>query len=497
MDIKRVLLIQPPCTISQYYTKEIQPPLGLAYIAAHLEREYTVGILDAAAQGWEREEKHPGGLITYGLSFPEIERAIKDFNPDVVGVSCLFSMQHKNAHRVCRTAKSANPAIITVMGGAHPTVLPEETLNDPDVDFVVLGEGEYTMKELLAALKKDSSSLFPGIDGLGFKHNGAIIVTPKKRFIENLDSLAFPARHLLPMEKYFKINMPHGVASRYSPNTPVITSRGCPANCIFCTIHSIWGYKYRARSVENIIAELKDLKETYGVREVQFEDDNLTFDKERAMRLFTRMIGEKLRLSWSTPNGVAMWSLDEELLVKMKESGCYMLCLAVESGDQEFLTKTIRKPLSLEKVKELMRIIRRLRFETAAFFVVGFPTETREQMMNTFKYAMKLNVENVGFYLATPYPGTELFEMCKKGGNLPAEYDLSTLGVKKANLITNHISPRELEKMVAYYTLKHKISLLWRSPRAFYRKVVRRFFKTPGQFLAVAGRAVSGAVRKC
>jgi len=242
--------------------------------------------------------------------------------------------------------------------------------------------------------------------------------------------------------------------------------------------------------VDSIVAELRHLKETYGVREIQFEDDNLTFDRERASALFQKMTAEKLDLAWTTPNGVALWRLDKDLLREMKESGCYMLCLAIESGDQEFLTETIRKPLNLEKVKELMQCIRQFQFETATFFVVGFPNETRQQLMNTFNFAGSLAVENTKFFFATPYPGTELYRMCEQEGCLPKDFSLSNLGVKKANIIPRHFSPQELEKMVAYHTLKCKIGLLWRDPPAFYRRIVRRFFKSPQQFVAVATKSI-------
>jgi len=482
-DIKKVLLIMPPATISSEYTKELQPPLGLAYIASCLENDYNVKIIDAVAEGWN-EEYVQNGLTTYGLSMDELSRKIKEFNPDVIGVSCLFSMQYKNAHKVCAVAKRINNEIITIMGGAHPTALPEETLKDNNVDIVLLAESDFTTKELLDLIQKGED--ISKIDGIAYKEENKIIIKPKTKFIDNLDSIPFPARHLLPMEKYFKINLPHGVSSRFSPNTPLITSRGCPANCIFCSIHSIWGRKYRARSVQNIITELKQLKEKYGIKEIQFEDDNLTFDKKRALDLFEAMIREKLNLAWTTPNGVALWSLDQELLLKMKESGCYRLCLAIESGDQEFLTKTIKKPLSLEKVKELMYWIKKYKFETDAFFVVGFPDETLEQLKNTFKFAQNLGTDNVSFYLATPYPGTELYENCCKKGYLNNSFSLERLGVKKTSISPKNFTSEELEKMVAYYTLKHKLNLSWKNPRAFYDKVIKRFFKTPGYFIKFA-----------
>jgi len=487
-NIENVLLVMPPATIAVEYTKEIQPPLGLAYIAACLEKSYRVKIMDAACEGWAQEKKGPGNLITYGLPFENIKEIIEDFKPDVVGVSCLYSMQYKNAHKICEIAKGFDKNTLTIMGGAHPTNLPEKTLEDKNVDIIVLGEGDFSAKELLDTIRKRED--ISQIDGIAFRENEKITVNPKTNFIKDLDSIPFPARHLLPMQKYFSINMPHGVSSRFSPNTPLITSRGCPANCIFCSIHSIWGYKYRARSVENIIQELKSLKEAYEIREVQFEDDNLTFDKKRAAGLFDRMIEEKLDISWTTPNGVAMWSLDDSLLLKMKQSGCYRLCLAIESGDQEMLYGTIKKPLNLEKVKKLIRQINLHHFETDAFFVVGFPDETKEQLKNTFRFAHRIKVDNVSFYIATPYPGTELFAICTKNNHLPKDFSLSDLGVKKPTINTTYFTPKELEKMVAWNTLKYKINLIWHNPRAFYRKVIKRFFKTPLYFLLLTKKII-------
>jgi len=204
-DIRNVLLVMPPATISREYTKEIQPPLGLAYIAACLESDYNVKIVDAACEGWHQEKEESKNLITYGLSFQNLKELIQDFKPDLIGVSCLYSMQYKNAHQVCAIAKELDKNILTVMGGAHPTALPQKTLQDINVDIVVLGEGESTSKELLAALSKGQD--LSGIDGVAFRQNGKIAISPKTNFIQDLDQIPFPARHLLPMEKYFKINL--------------------------------------------------------------------------------------------------------------------------------------------------------------------------------------------------------------------------------------------------------------------------------------------------
>ncbi|MFH1063150.1 MAG: cobalamin-dependent protein [Candidatus Omnitrophota bacterium] len=477
IGIKKILLIQPPCTINKSYTKEIQPPLGLAYIAAVLKDKFELKILDAAVEGWHTEVAVSKQEIRYGLSFAQIEEQIKAFAPDLVGISCLFSMQSRNAHLVAEIVKKVNSNIITVMGGAHPTVLAEKVMRDSAIDYVVIGEGEHTISKLLACInqKQDVSN----IDGLAYRSDGKIMINPKTSFIQDLDALPFPARDLLPMEKYFKINMPHGVTTRRSPNTSMITSRGCPAECVFCAIHPIWGKKFRARSAENVISEIRHLIDTYGIKELQFEDDNLTFDKKRAMAIFQQIITENLDILWTTPNGVALWAMDEAMLLKMKQSGCYRLCLALESGDQEVLHKIINKPLDLQKAKHLISFAYKQGFETDAFFVIGFPGETKQQIKRTFSFGRGLEVSNVNYYIATPYPGTKLYEQCVKADYLVKDFDPESLGVKKGVIITSEFTPGELEKMVSQEKLLFYVLLLFKNPKAFYVKVIKRFIHDP------------------
>jgi magnesium-protoporphyrin IX monomethyl ester (oxidative) cyclase len=479
--IKKILLIQPPCTLSKSYTKEIQPPLGLAYIAAVLEKDYEVKVLDAAVEGWHTEKPLTRDIIRYGLSFDQIKQRVKEFSPDMVGISCLFSMQADNAHMIANIAKRVDKNIVTVMGGAHPTVLAEKVLADHDVDYVVIGEGEQTIIDLIRALNQQQD--LSKVDGLGYKKEEQVIINPKTRFIQDLDSLPFPARHLLSMDKYFEINMPHGVTTRRSPNTSMITSRGCPAQCIFCAIHPIWGKKFRARSAENVIKEIKHLIDTYGIKELQFEDDNLTFDKKRAMSIFDGMLENKLDVLWTTPNGVALWAMDEEMLLKMKQAGCYRLCLAIESGDQDVLHKIINKPLDLKKAKNIIDFAYKNGFETDAFFVVGFPGETKKQIQQTFRFGRSLRVSNINYYIATPYPGTRLYDKCVENNCLIKDFDQDHLGVKKGVISTEQFTPAELEKMVSQEKLFFYILLLFKNPKAFYVKVIKRFVQDPAYFM--------------
>ncbi|MCK4268651.1 MAG: cobalamin-dependent protein [Actinomycetia bacterium] len=490
--IKKVLLIQPPYTIHKADPKGCQPPLGLAYLASVLENSgFEVKILDAIVDGFDTEISVGNNFIRYGLDFDKIQSASGEFAPDIIGISSLFSCQYSNALTVAEILKKDFPDSKIVMGGAHPSATCEEILKNECVDFVILGEGEYSFRDLIAALNSGQSLI--NIDGLAYKADGEIRVNPKTSFIQDLDKLPFPARHLLDMEKYFQINRPHGTTSKLTPNTSLIMSRGCPARCIFCSIHGIWGRKFRARSPENVVDEIEFLVKTYGIKELQFEDDNLTFDKERAVKIFQLMIERELGLEWTTPNGVAAYRLDDELIEAMQKSGCYRACLAIESGDSQVLHKIIKKPLQLEKVKPLVKKFRDVGIAVDGFFVVGFPGETREQIKRTFRFATQAGFDNVNFFFATPYKGTELYDLCEENKLLSSDFDYSRLKVGNAHISTTEFSTAELEKLVALETFKYRLRQLG-SPRIFYERVFKRLLNDPRFFMSYFWRLVTRLV---
>ncbi|HDZ76842.1 MAG TPA: B12-binding domain-containing radical SAM protein, partial [Candidatus Omnitrophica bacterium] len=317
MKIKKALLFVPPAlTFKNNLDVNPVPPLGLGYIAAVLQQKgIEVKIFDCLMQGWDRRERIHDNLIKIGSSSEDIRKEISSFGPDLVGINCLFTRQRESAHSIVRIAKELNPSIITVMGGAHPTVLPELVLSDKNVDFVVLGEGEQIITELIEALENGRDLAV--IDGIGFRKDGKVCLNKRHNFIENIDEIAFPARELFSMDKYFDLGISHG-RRRKRRFSPIVTSRGCPAGCVFCTAHHVWGRKYRVRSVENVISEMRQLKEKFNIEELIFEDDNVTLDIRRAEQLFDSMIREKFNFAWDTPNGVAAFALNEKLIDKMK-----------------------------------------------------------------------------------------------------------------------------------------------------------------------------------
>ncbi|MBM3251237.1 MAG: radical SAM protein [Candidatus Omnitrophica bacterium] len=487
--IKKLLLFIPPAVTAR---EEIDiaplPPLGLGYLAAVLEQQgIEVKIHDALIEGWNNREDIDSRTIRRGSSFKLIEETIAGFAPDIVGVNNLFSKQRNNAHQIYGIAKKVNPNIITVAGGAHPTVTPSLVMQDKNVDFVALGEGEQTIWDLILYLEgnKDINEL----NGIAFRNNGQVAVVPKTNFIFDLDKLPFPARHLLGVEKYFGLSFTHG-QRRYKKFSPIITSRGCPARCVFCSAHQVWGRKYRSRSPENVIAEMRQLRDNYGIEELLFEDDNVTLDVPRAEKIFDLMVQEKFNFKWDTPNGVAAFALSEKLIWKMKESGCYKINFAIESGNQYVLNRLIKKPLLLEKVKPLIRYAQKIGLDVGVFLVLGTPGETLDQMWDSFRFSRDMGVYNPFVSIATPYPGSELYDICIKKKYIPKDYSFDNLYTKSFSIATEDWTGEDIRKICgkSYFFLKK--GYYKSHPFLFIKKAIQKLLTNPKRLVREITQAI-------
>ena len=468
-EVGRILLIQPPLAVHTDLSSEskgVHPPIGLGYLAAVLEKDYDVRIIDCVVEGYETEIEVGPNVIRYGLSLDAIREEIEIFSPHVVGVSNGFSSGFREALQVCRLVREVDREIVTVMGGPHVSALPKTVLEHEEIDFVVIGEGEYAFRDLLRSVE---TGQFEHLDGLAFKRDGQTVVLPKTRFIENLDELPFPARHLLPMEKYFQIGKAF-LLTRRKPFTPLNTSRGCVAKCTFCPVHATWGTRWRARSAQNVLDEIEHLVKSYGVREIHFDDDNLVLNRKRAREIFRGIIDRKLDIVWTVPTGLALWAVDEPLLRLMRESGCYKLFVAVESGDARMIHDVIQKPLDLERVGPLVKAMRKLGIEVESFFVVGMPGETRESLRRSFQFARRLNTDATHFFFANPMPGTGLWEMCAERGLLREGFSLEDVRVERANIDTPELPASELERLVAKEQLLSRLLVLMRHPLRMTKK---------------------------
>ncbi|MBW2535648.1 MAG: B12-binding domain-containing radical SAM protein, partial [Deltaproteobacteria bacterium] len=325
--VETVQLIFPPSSSVGHYEPMVTTPMGLAYLGAVLrERGYRVWGLDALAEAPYQVEQLGEGVVRYGLTPRQIVDRVRRRRPHVVGLSCLYSNQWPAVRAIAAGVKRLDPEILVVAGGAHPTALPERCLRDSELDLIVLGEGERTFPEALRRIA--AGRPLDDLGGVAWREGDDVRVNQGGELIEDLDSLPLPAHDLFPPERYFELALPMGYTLRSRRSLPVITSRGCPMRCTFCASTRFWGKRLRARSPEAVLAELEWLVSRYGVEDVKFQDDNLTARRGRARRLFEGMARARFRLGWSTPNGVAIWTLDDELLRLMKRAGCYELTLS-------------------------------------------------------------------------------------------------------------------------------------------------------------------------
>jgi len=284
-----ILLVNPPVLLEKNNIGvDVFQPLGLAYIGAILREDgYPVSILDAAALGWQNVKYFDSRRDFNGLDFESIADEVRKNNPRVVGITNNFTIQKDSAFKVASVIKSVDKDIIVIVGGSHVTIRPEECLLNPDIDFAVLGEGELTILELMNKLTRGSSTNeLKEVLGIAFREKDGFHVTGPRPYNNNLDDLPYPARDLLPMSLYFEAaKSKRANRDMDKPWATMITSRGCPFKCSFCSIHITMGRPFRYRSPENVAGELKELVTRYGVQQVDFEDDNLTCDNRRMDRI--------------------------------------------------------------------------------------------------------------------------------------------------------------------------------------------------------------------
>lgn len=473
----KVILIQPPFTIFRTESKKCHPPLGLAYLAASLSGSHEVKVLDGLAEGYDNEEVVSKYSLRYGLSISTIKSRIERIKPNVVALSCLFSAQAENVHRICQAAKEVSRKITTIVGGAHPSVVSEDMLKDANVDFAINGEGELILKNLLGRLERNKEVY--DLEGITFRQEGNIKINKRLNFNTDLDSIPMPDWGIFPLEIYFKINNPHGSPARKVPFLPMITSRGCPFECIFCSIHNIWGRSYRTRSPESVLSEINHIINKFGVKEILFEDDNLTLDKDRANKIFRGIIEHKFNVLWSVPNGIAVQTLNSEMLDLMKKSGCYSISIGIESGDQFILNNIIKKPVTLCDIKPVIEKANNLGLETTGFFVVGIPGENIGSLKKTFSFAKKLPLDNVNFFFATPLPGTRLFQICREKKLITDNPNYSILKSDYPSFANEGLSVWGLYSLVMREKFRIKILYLLNHPVKFAKKFLTKLKTDP------------------
>lgn len=431
----KILLIQPP--IRDFYQTSIRTqPIGLAYLAASLRTYgHEVEILDCQTERkrsipiprelsylrdfYSFNDRSPfklySGFYHFGMGWDEIRREIETSKADIFGISSSFTPYHEEALEIARIIKDWDRRKIVVMGGSHVSGNPADVLKSHFVDYVVLGEGEIRFPLLLERFEKNGVRRLKEIDGIGYRENGEIRMNSLQSFVRDLDALPYPARDLLDPDRY---------RIRKKRSAMLITSRGCPHGCSYCSAHLVMGNDFRWRSAEAIVKEMKDCRERFGIQVFDIEDDNFTFDRKRAKGLMKQIIdtfGER-NLELSAMNGVSFASLDTELLGLMKRAGFHTINLSFVSTDP--VTKErMGRPKAKVEFDRILKDAGRIGLHVIAYGIFGMPGQSIEEMTDTLIYLMGKRVL-IGPSIYYPAPGTSLLEKCKTEGLLPSHPSL-------------------------------------------------------------------------
>ena len=399
----KILLINPPADNTIVGNNPIiideergfNPPLGLLYIAACVEQQamHEVEILDCQVGG-----------IGYG----DIEKNIRNKQPEIVGITAMtFTLI--DVIKTAKIVKKISTDILVVLGGPHVYIYPNETINIPEIDFLVLGEGEETFIDLIDNIK--NSERLKNIPGLVFKENDKTINTGFRNFITNLDRIPFPARHLTPYKKYSSL------LAKRSPITTMFTSRGCPYKCLFCNRPHL-GTKFRARSAENVVNEMQECV-NLGINEFLLYDDTFNINRQRVFDICDEILRRKLNIGWDIRARIDR--MDQKMIEKLKEAHCERIHYGVEAGTDKIL-KVLRKGITLEQVERIFKITKKVGISTLAYFMIGSPTETKYDIFETIKLAKKLNPDFVHITIATPFPATDMYKKGLEEGNIKNDF---------------------------------------------------------------------------
>jgi len=434
----KILLIQPP--VRDFYQTSIRTqPIGLAYLAASLKNDgHEVEILDCQTETkksipipaelsylkdfYPFNDRSPfklySGYYHFGMDWADIRKRVENSKADVFGISSSFTPYHGEALEIAQIIKEWDRRKIVVMGGAHVSCDPEGVLRSPSVDYVVLGEGEVRFPLLLEQIGKGKAKNIEKIDGIGYRkvgttrnRDGEIRVNPLQNFIQDLDSFPHPARELLDLDRY---------RMRKKRSTMIITSRGCPHGCAYCSGHLVMGTSFRTRTPEAILKEMMECQEQYGIESFDIEDDNFTFDQRRAKRLMNLIIeafGEG-KIELSAMNGISFASLDEGLLGLMKKAGFKTINLSYVSTDPS-TKERMGRPKTATEFDKILEEAEQVGLNVIAYAILGLPGQTIEEMVDTLIHLMGKKVL-IGPSIYYPTPGTPLFERCNREGILPS-----------------------------------------------------------------------------
>ncbi|MBU2529439.1 MAG: B12-binding domain-containing radical SAM protein [Elusimicrobia bacterium] len=392
----KIVLINP---INRSYV--VMPSIGLGYLARQLLKDKNeVKILNCL-----KEE----------MTFDTFEAFVRGEHYDVYGFQ-MFSYDFSSVKKHLEIVKFLNPKAITILGGAHPSGDPYGVLKSLDkADFAFYGEAEIGIRKLIQNLTGSGKNKnLQAIPGLIWRNDDEVVVNPRE-FVNDLDSLDFPAWDLQKPEEYPRA--PHGAFAKNFPTAPIIITRSCPFQCAFCAGKSISGRKLRKRSVDNAIEEIKYLHKNFNVKEIHIEDECFTIHKSLVLEFCDKLIKSKTVVTWGLPSGIRLDTIDRELLKTMEEAGCYSVAVGVEFGSQRILNLA-KKSITLELIKEKVALLNETKIKTTGFFMLGFPGETKEEIQSTIDLSLQLDLDRAQFNNFMPLPGSELWAELEKKGML-------------------------------------------------------------------------------
>ena len=456
----KILLVKP-----YNLSDHIQPSLGLGYLAtACRDRGHNVTILDCIKEGVKNDN---------------LFQRVNELKPDIVGFQC-YTFDLKPVKEALEGCKNLKPDLITVIGGPHPSAAPEQSFEyfKDYLDFIFIGEAERGLPLLLDKLDHRISIDLAEIPGLAWRENGDIRLN-QQVFVDNLDGLGMPAWDLIHPEKYPESQ--HGAFFKKFPIAPLMVTRGCPYNCTFCAGSIVCGKKVRKHTIDFMLKQIKYLYDIHEIREFHIVDDNFTFDKNYVKEFLRRLIGLNLDISWATPNGVRIDTLDEEVLRLMKQSGLYLISLGIESGSDRVLG-LMEKNTTVRKVREGISLIHSSGIDVAGFFIMGFPGETREDIKKTIEFSLDLDLIRANYFTYLPFPGSSSYNELASKGELD-NVDWGKFYFMNAAYTPKGITRPELKGLqrsafIRFYT---RPRILWKNLSGIkslrhFRYLLKRFF---------------------
>ncbi len=498
----KVLFIIPSLIISYkefYSSPYVSLPLGVISMASFLrsvEWEGEIEVYDArlSAKYWRNTK----GEEFFGDSDEEVKRFIKNSKADVIAISNMFTSQFVNSVRVAELAKESCNCV-TVIGGPHISAFPEESIKIPSIDYVVMGEGEERFYFLLKSLKQGKRPEIQGVlkdesDMRLLRQNSKVRIN----FLPNIDTLPLPAYDLVDVERYFVLQ-----SSGYSPRprewgkraVTLITSRGCPHQCIFCSIHATMGYKWRPHSVDYVMKHIQLLRSNYKIDFIHFEDDNFSHDPKRYDQILDGLLNlSNPPIPWDTPNGIRGDTWTRDRVQKTKASGCQYLTVAIESTSQRVIDEVVKKQLNLKQVSEFIAFCRQERLRMNALYVIGMPGEKFDEISGTVNTALyyysKFGVWPI-LSIAMPLPGTELYEVVIKNKYYTSKDKYGYCIIK-----TQDFNPEMLNNLYRKFTRKKTLIFAKRSMLSLSEFIynVNLVIKNKRNALRTISRGVRGIV---